>query len=97
MNHQLTAKSTFASKTDEAVRVGDKAKHANNLRELVLPAKKLNDQYMSRKKGLSFGDDHMIHSESLLRLANNLQPASHLRAPTMEVVGSVPVPAGSGT
>ena len=30
----------------------------------------------------------MIHSESLLRLADSLQPVSHLRAPTIEVVGS---------
>ena len=32
-----------------------------------------------------------------LQLADSLQPASHLRAPAIEVVGSVPVPAGSGT
>ena len=32
----------------------------------------------------------MIHSESLLPRADSHQPASHLRAPTTEVVGSVP-------
>ena len=32
-----------------------------------------------------------IHSESLLRLADSLQPACHLCALTIEVVGSVPV------
>ena len=36
-------------------------------------------------------DNQMIHFESLLRLSNSLQPASHLRAPIIEVVGSVPV------
>ena len=33
----------------------------------------------------------MIHSESLLQRADSLQPASHLRTPTIEIVGSVPM------
>ena len=32
-----------------------------------------------------------MHSESLLRPTDSLRPASHLRAPTIEVVASVPV------
>ena len=49
------------------------------------------------EEGLLFRDNQMIHSESLPWLADSLQQASHLRATTKEVVGSVPVPAGSGT
>ena len=33
LSHQLTAKSTFASKTDEAVRGGHEAKQANNFHD----------------------------------------------------------------
>ena len=43
------------------------------------------------KESLLFRDNQMIHSELLLRRAESLQPASHPRAPTIEVVGSVPV------
>ena len=32
-----------------------------------------------------------MHSESLLQLTDSPQPASHLRPPTIEIVGSVPV------
>ena len=43
------------------------------------------------KEGLLFRDNQMLQSESFLRRAHSLQPASHLRAQTIEVVGSVPV------
>ena len=49
------------------------------------------------KEGLLFRNNQMIHSESLLRREDSLQPAIHPRALTIEIEGSVPVPTGSGT
>ena len=46
-------------------------------------------QMKGSTKGVLFRDNQMMHSESL-RFAHILQPASHPRPPTIEIVGSGP-------